>query len=257
MCTTIAGIPIPDGPLAWAGPRPFRIADVVRETLSIASFVLEPVDGEPLPPYLAGQFLTVHVRPADAPRALLRSFSLSAAHDARRYRISIKREREGIVSRHLHDNVGPGDVVDVGAPRGLFTLDPAHGQMPVVLLSAGSGATPVVAMLEALSVAGRDRDVWWIHGARSRAEHAFADEVRRRLAALPRARSHIRYSRPARSDLLGRDYDAKGRVTLEVLRDVDVPRDASYYLNGPPAWMRDLAGGLLAWGVAPELLLSQ
>jgi ferredoxin-NADP reductase len=92
----------------------------------------------------------------------------------------------------------------------VFTLDPARGREPIVLVSAGIGATPVLAMLDALRVTGSRRDVWWIHGARSGAEHAFDDEVRRHVAALPRARSHIRYSRP-----------------------------------GPPAWMDDLAGALL------------
>jgi ferredoxin-NADP reductase len=246
-----------NGAPGWAGMRPFRVADVVRESRQIASFVLEPVDGEPLPAYRAGQYLTVRVRPAGAPRALLRSFSLSAAHDTSRYRLSIKREADGIVTRYLHDDVAPGDVIDVGAPRGVFTLDSAHGREPVVLLSAGIGATPVLAMLHALSIAGSEREVWWIHGARSGAEHAFADEVRRHVAALPCGRSHIRYSRPAPSDVLGRDYDAEGHVTLEVLHDVGVPREARFYLCGPPAWMCDLAGRLLTWGVAPELLLLE
>lgn len=239
-------------PPAWTGLRPFRIADVARESRSIASFVLEPVDGEPLPAFRPGQFLTVRVQPAGATRALLRSFSLSAAPDPHRYRVSVKREPDGAVSPHLHDGVEPGDVIGVGAPRGMFTLDPAGGDGPVVLLSAGVGATPVLAMLASLTAAGSRREVWWIHGARNRAEHAFADEARRHLAALPGTRSHVRYSRPAASDVRGRDYDAEGRVTLELLQDLGVPRLAEHYLCGPRAWMRDLSAGLLTWGVAPE-----
>jgi ferredoxin-NADP reductase/MOSC domain-containing protein YiiM len=249
--------PPSSGPPAWMGLRPFRIADVVRESQSIASFVLEPVDGEPLPAFRPGQFLTVRVQPADAPRALLRSFSLSAAPDARRYRVSIKRESEGVVSAYLHDRVQLGDVIEVGAPRGMFTLDAAGGDGPIVLLSAGVGATPVLAMLENLAVEGSQREIWWIHGARNRAEHPFADEAPRHVGALPGARSHIRYSRPAASDELGRDYDAAGHVTLEVLQDLGVPRTANYYLCGPTAWMRDLAAGLLTWGIAPELVHTE
>jgi ferredoxin-NADP reductase/MOSC domain-containing protein YiiM len=249
--------PPSSGPPAWTGLRRFRIADVVRETPSVASFVLEPVDGEPLPAFRPGQFLTVRVQPAGAPRGLLRSFSLSAAPDARRYRVSIKREPEGVVTPHLHDRVEPGDVIEAGAPRGTFTLDAAGGDAPVVLLSAGVGATPVLAMLESLAAARSRREVWWIHGARNRAEHAFADEARRHLAALPGARSHIRYSRPAASDAPGRDYDAEGRVTFEVLQDVGVPPAADYYLCGPTAWMRDLAAGLSTWGVASERIHTE
>jgi ferredoxin-NADP reductase/MOSC domain-containing protein YiiM len=244
--------PPSSGPPAWAGLRPFRIADVVHESLSIASFVLEPVDGEPLPAFRPGQYLTVRVQPAGAPRTLLRSFSLSAAPDARRYRLSVK--REGVVSSYLHDELGPGAMIDVGAPRGLFARDPAAADAPLVLLSAGVGATPVRAMLESLSTAGSEREIWWIHGARNRAEHAFADATRRYLAALCGGRSYIRYSRPAAADRGGRDYDAEGHVTLEAVQELGVPRAADVYLCGPTAWMRELSAGLVTWGVAPERL---
>lgn len=157
----------------------------------------------------------------------------------------------------MHDQVQPGDVIEVGAPRGMFTLEQADGEEPVVLLSAGVGATPVLAMLESLSAAGSTREVWWIHGARNRAEHAFADEARRHLAALSSARSHIRYSRPAPSDVLGRDYDAEGHVTQEVLQDLGVPLAATHYLCGPTAWMRDLSAGLLTSGVPPERIHTE
>ena len=247
--------PPSSGPPAWAGLRPFRVAAVIRESRSISSFVLKPADGEPLPAFRPGQYLTVRVRPDGAPRALLRSFSLSAAPDARRYRLSIK--REGIVSGHLHDRVAIGDAIEIGAPRGLFTLDPADDDGAVVLLSAGVGATPVLAMLASLSAAGGEREVWWLHGARNRAAHAFAAEARRHLAALPGGRSHVHYSRPDASDVPGRDYDAEGRLGVETLVDLDVPRSAHFYLCGPAAWMRDLSAGLLSWGVVPERIHTE
>jgi ferredoxin-NADP reductase/MOSC domain-containing protein YiiM len=249
--------PPSSGPPAWTGLRPFRVAEVVPESRSIASFLLEPVDGEPLPPFEPGQFLTTRVRPADAPGTLLRSFSLSAMPDPRRYRISVKREPDGVVSRHLHERMAAGDVIEVGAPRGLFTLDPAAGDEPVVLLSAGVGATPMLAMLESLAAAGSDREVWWIHGARNRAEHAFADEARRLLAALPGARSHVRYSRPDVSDAAGRDYDAAGHVTLEALQQLGVTPSAGYYLCGPLPWMRELSAGLVRSGIAAERIHTE
>ncbi len=242
------------GPPAWTGLRPFRVTEVVRKSRSIASFGLAPVDGEPLPAFRPGQYLTVRVQPESAPRALLRSFSLAAAPDARRYRLGIK--REGVVSTHLHEHVAPGDVIEVGAPRGLFTLA-TEGDAPVVLLSAGVGVTPVLAMLASLAAEASRREVWWIHGARDRAEHAFADEVRRHLAALTVARSHIRYSRPDASDERGRDYDAQGHLTVEALQDLGVPRSADHYVCGPTAWMRELAAGLLTWGVAAERIHTE
>jgi ferredoxin-NADP reductase len=248
--------PPSSGPPAWTGLRPFRITDVVPESRSVASFVLEPDDGERLPGYRPGQYLTVRVQPTGAPRALLRSFSLSAAPEAGCYRISVKREPGGVVSRYLHDEVQPGDPIEVGAPRGIFTLDTTRGG-PVVLLSAGVGATPVLAMLASLAAEGDGRAVWWVHGARNRTEHAFADEARRHLAALPKARAHIRYSRPDGSDALGRDYDAEGHVTLEVLQALQVPRDADYYLCGPTAWMRELSAGLSSLGAPDEAIHTE
>ena len=248
--------PPSSGPPAWKGLRPFRIADVVQESRSIASFLLEPADGEGLPAFRPGQYLTVRIQPAGAPRPLLRSFSLSSAPDASRYRISVKRESAGVVSRYLHDEAQSGDSIDVGAPRGIFTLDQAHSQ-PIVLLSAGVGATPVLAMLASLAVGGGAREVWWIHGARNRADHAFAEEARRYLAALPNARAHTRYSRPHESDELGLDYDAEGRVTLAVLHELQIPRDAEYYLCGPTAWMRELSAGLLSVGVPDDVIHTE
>jgi ferredoxin-NADP reductase/MOSC domain-containing protein YiiM len=239
--------PPSSGPPAWSGLRRFRIADVVRESASIASFVLEPVDGEPLPAFRPGQFLTVRVQPPGEPRALLRSFSLSLAQG---FRLSIK--REGVVSRYLHDDLAAGDELEVGAPRGLFTL--ADGDGPVVLLSAGVGATPVLAMLASLAAQGSPREVWWIQGARNAAEHAFAAEVRRHLGALPNARSHVRYSRPAPGD---RGHDAEGRLTAEALHGLGVPLGAEFYLCGPAPWMRDLSAGLLASGAAPESIHTE
>lgn len=157
------------------------------------------------------------------------------------------------MSAHLHDQVVAGDLVEIGAPRGMFTLDPAAGMEPIVLLSAGVGATPVLAMLESLAASRSDREVWWIHDARNGADHAFAGQARRALRALPGARSHTRYSRPSASDIPGSDYDTKGHLTLDLIKGLGVPRGGEYYLCGPRGWMRDLSAGLLSWGVSPEL----
>jgi len=143
-----------------------------------------------------------------------------------------------------------GDVLDVSEPRGAFTLGP--GELPVVLLSAGVGATPVMAMLHALAAETSPREVWWIHGARNRADHPFAQEASDLLAKLPSARSHIQYSRPGATDQLG--LDEEGRLSAAVLEKLGVPRNADFYLCGPPAFLQDLTAGLSRWGVAQERL---
>ena len=113
---------------------------------------------------------------------LTRSYSLSDLPGEQGYRISVK--RDGAASRWLHEHVKVGDRIDAAAPRGSFVL--RDGTRPVVLISAGVGATPVLAMLHALAREPTTRPVWWLHGARNREEHAFAAEADALLAALPR-----------------------------------------------------------------------
>jgi ferredoxin-NADP reductase/MOSC domain-containing protein YiiM/ferredoxin len=247
------GLAKPSTPPAWPGLREFRIATARRESSSVRSFLLEPVDGEPLPDFLPGQFLALKLQPEDTNGALLRSYSLAAPADERGYRIAVKREPNGVGSEYLHERAGVGDVLGVGAPRGDFTLD-VEAKGSVVLASAGVGVTPVLAMLGALARAGRERPVWWIHGARSGAEHSFAAEARELLARLPAGRSHVRYSRPAPEDRQGVDFDEAGRIDLDALLALGVPREADFYLCGPAAFLRELTAALLGWGVEPERL---
>jgi ferredoxin-NADP reductase/MOSC domain-containing protein YiiM len=251
-----AGLGKAVAPPAWTGFRPFRVAEVRAESRDVTSFVLTPQDGRPLAPHEPGQFLTLRLHPQDGARPVLRSYSLSAPADAARLRISVKREPGGVASGHLHEHVVPGDVLEIGAPRGSFTLA-ADAQRPVVLASAGVGVTPVLAMLGALAAAGSEREVWWLHGARCGAEDALAAEARALLARLPGAHAHVRFSRPADGDVLGRDYDRAGRLEAHVLADLGVPVDADYYLCGPAGFMTALSAGLLAAGVAPERLRSE
>ncbi len=235
-------------PPAWSGFRPLRIARIARESRSVVSFELQPADGHPLAAALPGQFLVLRLRPDPAAPPVLRSYSLSGAPSAQRYRVSVKREPFGVASSYLLDRGRVGDVLEVSAPRGAFTL--RTGALPVVLLSAGVGATPVLAMLHALAAEGSRRDVWWLFGARDGEDHPFLEESRDLLRALPSGHSHVRYSRPRAEDRLGIDYSAPGHLSVGALEDMGVPRDADFYLCGPPAFLRDLTSGLAGWGVA-------
>ena len=235
---------------AAPGFRPLKVARMDRESSSVVSLVLEPVDGRPLTVPLPGQFVVLRLRPqADAP-PVLRSYSLSDLPDAGRYRITIKEEPHGIASTYLSTQLRTGDVLDVSAPRGAFILQ--RGDLPVVLLSAGVGVTPVMAMLHALAAHASPRPVWWIYGARNRLDHPFAREARDLLAKLPHARSHVQYSRPDATDRLGVDFDAAGRLTVTVLEKLGVPRESDFYLCGPPAFLEDFTAGLGGWGVARD-----
>ncbi len=232
---------------ATPGFRPLKVARMDRECRSMVSLVLEPVDGRTLIVPLPGQFIVLRLRPqADAP-PVLRSYSLSGLPDAARYRITIKEEPHGIASTYLSTQLRAGDVLDVSAPRGAFTLQ--RGDRAVVLLSAGAGVTPVLAMLHALAAVASPRPVWWIYGARNRLDHPFAREVHDLLVNLAQARSHVQYSRPEATDRLGVGFDAGGRLTVAALERLGVPRESDYYLCGPAAFLEGFTAGLGAWGV--------
>ena len=232
---------------AWQGFRPLRVTHKTRESDTVTSLRLESADGQALSPGLPGQFAVLRLRPAPDAPPLLRSYSLSGEPSDACYRISVKRNAGGMAGAYIADGIRPGEIVEMAAPRGEFTLQPGDG--PVVLLSAGIGATPVLAMLHALTAAKSPRQVWWLHGARNRAEHAFAEEVQAALKLLPHAHSHIRYSAPGPGDRPGEDFDAPGRLGAAVLAELSIPRDADFYLCGPPAFMADLPADLARWGV--------
>jgi ferredoxin-NADP reductase/MOSC domain-containing protein YiiM len=243
-----AGLSAAAGPKpAWSGFRPLRVTRIDRESASVVSLTFEATDGSWLPAPLPGQFLVLRLRPEPDRPALLRNYSLSGAPDAGTYRVSIKQEANGVGSTFLCSQVRVGDVLEVSAPRGIFTLQP--GTEPVVLLSAGIGATPVLAMLHALASSTSSRQVWWLYGARSRNDHPFEEESRQLLNSLPDSRRYIVYSRPGPQDRLGHDYDAAGHLAVTMFEHLGVPRHAEFYLCGPPPFLGSLTAGLKTWGV--------
>jgi ferredoxin-NADP reductase len=231
------------------------VSQKVSESSGVISLVLEPTDGFPLTAALPGQFVVLRLRLAPDMPALMRSYSLSGEPSARRYRISVKRELRGVAGAYIGDKVQVGDVLDVSAARGSFTLRP--GDAPAVLLSAGIGVTPVLAMLHALAAEASPREVWWLYGARRGREHPFAQEASTLLKALPHSHSHIRYSSPDPEDRLGVDFDAHGHLDIGVLRGLKVSRNANFYICGPVAFMSDLTAGLAAWGIAASSIHTE
>jgi ferredoxin-NADP reductase/ferredoxin len=178
---------------------------------------------------------------------VLRNYSLSGPPDAGYYRITVKREPDGAASGYLHTRLAVGDQLDIAAPRGTFILD--RTDEPVLLISAGIGATPVLAMLHTLAEEHSDREIWWLQGARSGRGQPFAAEARTLLESLPNVRTHVCFSRPGPDDLEGRDFASAGRLTASRLAELDPPRDAEAYLCGPAPFMEDISAGLAAMGI--------
>jgi ferredoxin-NADP reductase/MOSC domain-containing protein YiiM len=235
---------------AWPGFRQMRVAHIRNESDRVTSFVLVAIDGQPLPVFQPGQFvvLRLHVDPIKPP--VLRSYSLSDVPGADHFRISVKSESNGIGSLFLCNRAREGDVLDVSAPRGNFTL--RAGENPVVLLSAGVGVTPVMSMLHALAAERSQRQVWWIYGARDRANHPFAEESRSLLRQLSREQSYVVYSRPAATDQLEMDFDTSGHIDTTLLERIGVSPTSDFYLCGPSSFLQNLRDGLRNWGVLAE-----
>jgi ferredoxin-NADP reductase/MOSC domain-containing protein YiiM len=242
-------------PEVTPGYRSLRVVRIERESASVTSFVFESNDMTPLPIALPGQFVVLRLRPTPEGPPLMRSYSLSGPQGAQQYRVSVKLEPHGAASAYLHGHVSVGDVLEVSAPRGAFTL--AASARAVVLLSAGVGATPLLAMLYALACQRTPPLVWWIHGARNRAEHSFAEESRRLIGLIPASRSFVVYSQPEASDRLGEDFDAAGHLTVPLLDELGITRDAEVYLCGPPTFLQELSAGLVASGFAAERVHSE
>src|SRR5262249_48893588 len=244
---------------AAPGFSPLRVARIDREAIDVISLALEPPDTRSsvserstVPTFqhsaapdvseggnvptgqrsnvapLPGQFIVLRLRPEPGGPPLYRSYSLSGPPSSEQYRIGVKIEPHGAAGAYLSTRVEVGDAIDVSAPRGSFVL--LEGDDPVVLVSAGIGVTPVLAMLHALVAAASPGEVWWLHGSRNRKSHPFAVEAGRLVSQLARGRSHIRYSKPDPEDKLSRDFDGVGRLEMAVLEQLGVPLAGDFYL---------------------------
>jgi ferredoxin-NADP reductase/MOSC domain-containing protein YiiM/ferredoxin len=235
---------------AAPGFRRLAVTAIDHESADVLSLTMNSADGRPLAMALPGQYVVLRLqRTTDGP-LLFRSYSLSGPPSSERYRISVKVEPNGAAGTYLRDHVRVGGSLDVSSPRGSFVLQSGDG--PVVLLSAGIGATPVLAMLHALAAEASVRHVLWLHGTRDQQHHAFAAEARGLMRTLTHARSYVCYSRPGSQDKMGEDFDATGHLSKSALDAIGVPRDADVYLCGPARFMAEMRGALATSGVAPE-----
>jgi ferredoxin-NADP reductase/MOSC domain-containing protein YiiM len=239
-------------PPAWQGFRKLKVTDKKRESEDVMSFSLTSEDGTTLPPALPGQYLTVKVRPNEDGAVETRSYSLCGPGGE--YRIGVK--RDGRVSTYLHDAVEQGSAVEAAAPRGAFVL--GAEDEPVVLLSAGIGITPMLAMLRTASAdQARAHPVWWVHAARDGRHHPFSAEVRYYLGRARNSRSFVFYSRPVPSDRRGADFDISGRLDLQLLKSAGMPLDGVFYLCGPPAFARAFKDDLAGMGVSADRIRTE
>jgi MOSC domain-containing protein YiiM/ferredoxin-NADP reductase len=232
------------------GFRPLKVTAIDQESADVLSLTMQSADDQPLHAALPGQYVVLRLQPTAGSPPIFRSYSLSGPVSTERYRISVKIEPNGVGGTYLREHVRLGDTLNVSEPRGNFIL--GSGEGPVVLLSAGIGATPVLAMLCALAEARSTRQILWLHAAHDGEHHPFAAEVRRLMQAFTHGRSYVCYSAPGPQEKLGVTFDAVGHLSRAVFDAVGISREADVYLCGPNRFMADMKEILVALGIAPE-----
>jgi ferredoxin-NADP reductase len=236
----------------WKGLKPFRCIRKVRESSVITSFYFVPSDGGVLPTFRPGQHVPVELKVPDVEGPVRRVYSLSNRPGDDAIRITVKREPgAAIASPFLHETINVGDEVDMRYPKGTFVLN-EESKRPVVLLSAGVGLTPMISMMEHLVATNSDRRVWFVHAAISGREHAMAELVRQIAGDKNNVRVHIAYETPREEDLQGRDFDTKGRLSVETLKTILPWDDYEFYLCGPGPFMKAFVDGLTSNGVLSD-----
>lgn len=234
----------------WNGWRKFVVAAKRPESDIITSFVLQPVDGGPVVGHRPGQYLTFKINVPGLPPQR-RNYSISSAPNGMTYRISVKREANGTVSRHLHDRVDEGDIIEVAPPTGDFHL-PERPERPVVLLSGGVGLTPMVSMLETIVDSGVQLPVHYVHGAQDGRMHAMGRHVRGLADGRPHLKTAIFYDTPHERDERGIHFDHDGQITIDWLAENTPIHEADFYLCGPKPFLAAFVNGLAKAGVPPE-----
>jgi ferredoxin-NADP reductase/MOSC domain-containing protein YiiM len=245
----------PVEPLAWTGFRPFVVQRTRVECEGVRSFELIAADGTSAPAFLPGQHIAVRIHPTEDGVPLIRMYSLCGPQGAPSLRIAVKREANGAGGIYMHEQVHEGDILEISAPRGTFTLSEDTG--PLVLLSAGVGVTPLLSILHKVAALDPSRELWWIHSCRNGAYEAFREETRSlgmRLSAFHRV---LIYSSPNDDELYGVDYNIKGHLDLQELRAMHLPIESEYYLCGPTGYLDNVIAALKDIGVAGNKIKTE
>ena len=226
----------------WEGFAPFKITKKVEAATDIAAFTVVPVNDDIDLSKLslsAGQYITVKADPEDSDHLALRHYSLYSATSDKGIQFAVRRdnrnEHYGLVSNHLHDHLDVGDTILLSAPAGDFELNQdliQQNDIPLVLVSAGVGVTPILSMLEAQVTANPKRPIVWVYACQNKEHHAFDSKVNELLAAADNVEKHIFY------------FEA-GQILDEAWL-TNLPKPADIYVCGSMMFMESIIDGLMA-----------
>lgn len=277
-------------PNSW---QPLQVTKIEDETPAIRSFYLSPIDNKETAVFKAGQHLPIKIHIPDnretddsssaivqqynakgnsknKSKTIIRTYTLSSSPKDRAYRVSIKREDNGLVSNHLHDNIRVGDIIEAKEPQGSFYIK-AHEQHPIVLIAGGVGITPMISIARYITEENRkqksrpNRQVTIFHSVRTESELAFANDFYQLEAEQPHSVRYLAYiseSKPASKPATdarpqGNKQVFQGRITTEVLRNSLSLDDYDFYLCGPSGFMQAQYENLKALGVNDKRIHSE
>ena len=231
-------------PGGWRGEREFKLAKRVNESSVITSFYFEPADGNAIPAFEAGQFITIILDDVEG-TSIRRNYSLSDASGKPYFRISVKREKDGVASNHLHQNLKVDDTVKLLPPCGHFTL--RKNEKPLVLLTGGVGITPAISMLNTEAESGRE--IRFIHAALNSQTHAFKEHVDELATKHDNISACYVYSEPTPQC----QPHAEGLINQTLITSqLPEDKDVELYFVGPKAFMVEAFNISKALGLTEE-----
>ncbi|CZF85075.1 NO-inducible flavohemoprotein [Grimontia marina] len=239
----------------WRGTRTFRLVSKKTESEVITSFIFAPVDGQPVADYVPGQYIGIYLSPEQFTNQEIRQYSLSGAPNGEIYRISVKRETQGMVSNYLHDHLKVGDTVELAPPTGDFFFH-SDNNAPVALISGGVGLTPMLSMLELLS-GKHDAAIHWLHAAENGAHLAFGNHINNLLGQHHNARQDVWFREPSKADLTGGQFDHQGLIDISKVEGLTEDTNRDFYLCGPVGFMQAVASQLVDAGINKDRIFYE
>lgn len=247
-------------PGGWTGWRPFRVGRKEKESSEITSFYLYPADKGKVIPHLPGQFISLKLFLPELALNQARQYSVSSVPSEEFYRISVKREfgkdpnTNGMISNRLHDFVNEGDIIELTAPAGNFTLD-ENGKDPLVLISGGVGVTPLISMFQSALENNPDRPITWIHGCRNQEVHAFGNKVLELTTQDTNIEKYVFYDQTTKNDTeVG---IIEGPVNLKKIPVLEIEPETKFYICGPAGFIKKQYQDLVEIGADPATVFFE
>ena len=232
--------------LSWKGFKECTVSKIVQEDENVKSFYLNFDDKSKMPEFIPGQFIAIKIKNEDGSYSRTRQYTLSLDHNYDFYRISVKREADGEISKRLCDEIKEGDHIEITMPMGKFVLK--DSDKPLVLLGGGIGVTPMLTMAYACNE--NEREINFIYSIPNAKNHSFKEEIEK-LTKEKNMKTTIFYTRPLDTEKCGEDYDVKGRMTKEWM-DANLPKDGEFYFCGPNPFMKNIYHNLIELGINKE-----